>query len=268
MLQRQAGRGRPATAPLDPARGDIRSDLRRLLGLRAGRATKLAPPGGLEIAEGVQYVHEIIVMRGDPLVSLPWGDPAPVDGRRLVHFDTETTGLAGGVGTKAFMIGSAQWDGEALLIRQWYLTALAGEPAMLRAFSDSLPESPIFVSYNGRSYDAPLLKGRYRMHRLQHPFETLRHDDLLYPTRRRYRGRWENCRLQTIERNVLGVVREDDLPGSEAPRAWLDYLRGRSAANLGRVIAHNRQDLLSLMHLRRHLSALPPGEAAAPSKPD
>jgi uncharacterized protein YprB with RNaseH-like and TPR domain len=68
----------------------------------------------------------------------------------------------------------------------------------------------------------------------------------LYPTRRRYRGRWENCRLATIERRALGIVREDDLPGSEAPAAWLGYLRGGSAHNLRRVADHNRQDLVSL----------------------
>ncbi len=195
-------------------------------------------------------------MQSDLFVPLPWGESTPVDRSRLVHFDTETTGLAGGVGTKAFMIGSAQWMGNSFVLRQWYLTALAGEEAMLRAFSDSLPAAPVFVSYNGRSYDAPLLKGRYRIHRLEHPFESQRHVDLLYPTRRHYRGRWENCRLQTIERNALGIVREDDLPGSEAPGAWLDYLRGKSSEKLARVIAHNRQDLLSLSELLQHLAGM------------
>lgn len=214
----------------------------------------LAPPGGVEIARGVQFLEQAVAMSADATISLPWGDSTAVDRGRLVYFDTETTGLAGGVGTKAFMIGSARWiDGE-LRVRQWYLTALAGEEAMLRAFSDSLPDQPIFVSYNGRSYDAPLLKGRYRMHRSHHPFDETRHVDLLYPTRRRYRGRWEDCRLQTIERNVLGIVREDDLPGSEAPSAWLDYLRGKASAKLGRVVIHNRQDLVSLVQLQVHLS--------------
>jgi uncharacterized protein len=74
----------------------------------------------------------------------------------------------------------------------------------------------------------------------------------LYPTRRRYKGRWENCRLATIERQVLGVVREDDLPGSEAPAAWLSFLRGGSARNLRRVADHNRQDLASLGGLLVH----------------
>jgi uncharacterized protein YprB with RNaseH-like and TPR domain len=259
VLQRQVGR--VSTAPSAREAGaprDLRGELQRLLHWRERKPARLVPPGGVEIALGVQLVQQSIAMSAEAFVSLPWGDAELVDCCRLVYFDTETTGLAGGVGTKAFMIGSAQRMDGVLLLRQWYLTALAGEEAMLRAFSDSLPDEPIFISYNGRSYDAPLLKGRYRMHRRNHPFDAARHVDLLHPTRRFYRGRWENCRLQTIERNVLGILREDDLPGSEAPSAWLEYLRGKSNTNLRRVIAHNRQDLLSLSHLQRHLSALSP----------
>jgi uncharacterized protein YprB with RNaseH-like and TPR domain len=102
-------------------------------------------------------------------------------------------------------------------------------------FAAQLPSDPVFVSYNGRSYDTPLLKGRYRFHRQAHPFEDRPHVDLLYPVRRAYRGVWENCRPQTIERNLLGIVRDDDLPGSQAPAAWLAFLRGQSGLNLGRA---------------------------------
>jgi len=124
---------------------------------------------------------------------------------------------------------------------------------MLRTFTNGLPSDPIFIGYNSRSYDAPLLKGRYRMHRLDNPFGENRHVDLLHPTRRRYRGVYENCRLQTIERHVLGIVRDDDLPGSEAPGAWLAFLRGQSSVNLGRVLEHNRQDVLTVGRLLNHL---------------
>src|SRR3546814_8819991 len=99
---------------------------------------------------------------------------------------------------------------------------------MLRAFACWLSPRTVLASYNGRCYDAPLRKTRYRLARLPDPLGELRHVDLLFPSRRRWRGRWENCRLATIEREALGVVREADLPGSQAPAAWLQYLRGRS----------------------------------------
>jgi uncharacterized protein len=92
--------------------------------------------------------------------------------------------------------------------------------------------------------------------RIGNPLLGLAHVDLLYPTRRRYRGVYENCRLATIEREVLRVVREDDLPGSEAPAAWLSFLRGGSAQMLRRVLTHNHQDVVSLSRLLRHLSLL------------
>ena len=188
---------------------------------------------------------------------MPWGELGHVARERLVCFDTETTGLAGGVGTRAFMIGVLQWQGTSLLVRQLYLTTMAGETSMLRIFASWLAEDSVFISYNGRSYDAPLLKGRYRLNRLPCPFVDRGHVDLLYPTRRAWRGVWENCRLATIERNLLGIVRDDDLPGSEAPAAWLAFLRGVSATNLGRVIAHNDQDVVTLAALLDRLQWLP-----------
>lgn len=252
MLQRQSGRVVIPTAPTT----DARPDLRRLLDRRERRRSRqLAAPGGIEIAEGLRLVEWRRPSSASRTVGLPWGDPLEVERERLVCFDTETTGLAGGIGTRAFMIGIAQWHADELVVRQLYLTALAGEAAMLRWFAGNLPQDAIFVSYNGRSYDAPLLKGRYRLHRQSHPFVERGHVDLLHPVRRAYRGVWENCRLQTIERQLLGIVREDDLPGRDAPAAWLAYLRGQSSANLARVLEHNRQDVLTLSVLLDRLAA-------------
>lgn len=170
-----------------------------------------------------------------------------VDPRHLLFFDTETTGLAGGTGTRAFMIGAADWHGDGLRVRQLLMTTMAAESAMLDAFSSWLEEKPtVLSSYNGRCYDSPLLKTRYRLARKGDPITPLDHVDLLFPTRRRYRGTWGNCRLATIERELLRIVREDDLPGSEAPAAWLNYLRGGSARDLRRVCAHNHQDVVTL----------------------
>jgi uncharacterized protein YprB with RNaseH-like and TPR domain len=254
-LQRQTGQ-RVAIATTSTGVG---ATLRQLLRTRERLTHRtLSPPAGTEIGKGLCLVESTMKSSVAAYLTMPWGEADPVARERVVCFDTETTGLAGGVGTKAFMIGMAQWQDDTLQLRQLYLTALAGEEQMLSMFASWLPPDAVFVSYNGRSYDAPLLKGRYRLHRQQHPFEERRHVDLLYPARRAYRDVLPNCRLQTVERHVLGIVREDDLPGSEAPSAWLAFLRGQSEQPLGRVVEHNRQDIVSLATLLEWLSRTTP----------
>lgn len=181
----------------------------------------------------------------------------PVRRADLMHFDTETTGLAGGTGTRAFMIGAADWVDGQLRIRQLTITTMAAETAMLRTFAQWIGSETVLVSYNGKCYDSPLLTTRYRLARLPNPLTDLRHLDLLHPVRRRWKNAWENCRLATVERQLLGVVREDDLPGSQAPAAWLSYLRGGSANNLRRVGQHNAQDLKSLAGVLTAMANLP-----------
>ncbi|MBN8727608.1 MAG: ribonuclease H-like domain-containing protein [Xanthomonadales bacterium] len=224
------------------------------------RPVPLAAPAGDEIAPGVRYVEQSFPYPADPVLALPVESHEPVARERLLCFDTETTGLAGGVGTRAFMIGVAAWADGRLRVRQLYLTAMAGEAAMLRIFAGWLRTDSILVSYNGKSYDAPLLKGRFRLNRVQHRLDDLPHLDWLHPVRRRYRGVFANCRLATIEREALRIVREDDLPGSEAPAAWLAFLRGQSSRNLGRVLDHNRQDVVTLMRLGDHMAGLLPDQ--------
>ena len=230
--------------------------LRKLIGHRErSQRRTLQPPAGEEIAPGLRYVETIINYEASPTVDVQAISEAPLNRQRLLCFDTETTGLAGGVGTRAFMIGVAGWKDDVLTVRQLYLTAIAGERAMLQMFSDWLSPETILVSYNGKSYDAPLLKGRLRLNRISHRLAELPHIDWLHPTRRIYKHHLPNCKLATIEREVLRIIREDDLPGSEAPAAWLAYLRGQSSVNLARVLDHNRQDVITLMRLGDHLCA-------------
>lgn len=259
-LQQQAGRANPQPPQTSP----VPENIRRLLGLRT-RSLSIVPtprthdrhlPGD-EIAPGLHYLesrHDAppLPHRIDASFARDFTDIARDD---LLCFDTETTGLAGGTGTRAFMIGAADLVDGQLRIRQLLTTTLAAEQAMLETFARWLSPGKVLVSYNGRSYDAPLLKARYRLARLPCPVTPLAHLDLLHPARRRWRGRWENCRLATIERQVLGVQREDDLPGSEAPRAWRDYLGGGPATDLRRVLAHNHTDVRSLAALLAHLSS-------------
>ncbi len=245
--------------------------LRRLLGLRERGSSAAAPREnardrhvpGEEIAPGLFLIESFVAQAipTEPLsLAFAKREGEQVQPRDLLFFDTETTGLAGGTGTRAFMIGAADWHthpgrGDGLRIRQLLMTTMAAETAMLREFAGWLQPTTVFSSYNGRCYDAPLLKTRYRLARQRCPITPLDHVDLLFPTRRRYRGTWENCRLATIERQLLQIVREDDLPGSEAPAAWLNYLRGGSAVNLRRVAEHNHQDVVTLSLLMLRLVA-------------
>lgn len=252
-----------AATPLTSSRGtDVdAAQLRRLLRVRApcpDRATSASDERSLPgeaIAPGLRLIQSRLP--ADPLPPRLCGAfdrREDIEPSRVLFFDTETTGLAGGTGTRAFMIGAAHWQDGTLHVRQLLIATLAAEAAMLAEFARWLTPGTVLASYNGKSYDAPLLRTRWRLARMADASAGLAHIDLLYPARRRYRGVWENCRLATIERRALGIVREDDLPGSQAPAAWLGYLRGGSARNLRRVAEHNRQDVVTLARLLLHLS--------------
>lgn len=261
-LRRQAGVSPPAPAAVAASarpRPALPDNIAQLLGIRQRaqgipaaprRKTNNEPSSlpGQTIAPGLQLRETSSAWPPEPPVF--HAAFARVDemiaAERLLLFDTETTGLAGGTGTRAFMIGVGDWHEGRFRERQLLISTLGGEAAMLDCFASWLRPDSVLVSYNGKSYDSPLLKTRFRLHQRACPLEGLAHIDLLHPVRRRWRGAWENCRLATAERQLLQVVREDDLPGSEAPAAWLGYLRGGSAQALHRVAHHNSQDLRSL----------------------
>ena len=212
------------------------------------------PLPGREIAAGVRLQEQWYpAVAPVPSFQIRFRPTGQFCARHVLYFDTETTGLSGGTGTRAFMIGAADWHSGQLRVRQLLCTSLAAEAAMLREFCQWLSPETVLVSYNGRSFDLPLLKSRLRLAKMADLLSGLSHIDLLYPTRRLYRGRWSNCRLGTIENHVLKLVREDDLPGSEAPKAWLSFLRAGLTTDLCRVIDHNTQDLRSLHSLLWHL---------------
>lgn len=216
--------------------------------------------GGSLIADGVIRIHERLpgdarhgdFLLNDPVPEAPMvlrgaaGEAVPSD---WVFMDTETTGLAGGTGTLAFLLGMARFVNGALEVTQLLLTGFQGEGAMLRVARDCLRGADALVTFNGRSFDAPLLATRYRLAGCRDPFGPLHHVDLLAPTRRAFSRRWPDCRLQTAERRLLGVERIGDLPGAEAPRAWFDWVRHGQEGALPDVCRHNRLDILSLVVL-------------------
>lgn len=175
-------------------------------------------------------------------------DVPVADSRDWVFLDTETTGLAGGSGTLAFLLGLARPADDALIVRQYLLTGFGGEAAMLANVARWIGTASL-ISYNGRSFDAPLLSTRCRMTGRPDWVSSRAHLDLLYGVRRAYARAWPNCRLATVEQRLLGLVRQDDLPGAEAPAAWFAHVRSGDASLLGKVLHHNRQDVVSLAQL-------------------
>jgi uncharacterized protein YprB with RNaseH-like and TPR domain len=168
----------------------------------------------------------------------------------MAFVDTETTGLAGGTGTVVFLLGIARLGDGQLQVSQLLLTRFAAEPPLLDAAVQRLDGTSALVSYNGKGFDLPLLAARHRMHARADPFAGRRaHLDLLYPTRRAFGSVWADCRLQTAERELVGLRREGDIPGFEIPQVWFDLVGSGSVDRLPAVLEHNRLDLLSLAAL-------------------
>jgi uncharacterized protein len=165
---------------------------------------------------------------------------------RWAFLDTETTGLAGGSGTYAFLIGVGRITPEGFRVRQFFMREYAEERSILAALDSHLNEFDVLITYNGKSYDQPLLETRYRMTRHKAPFARLGHLDLLHGARRLWKLRLENCRLVQLEEQILGVCREGDLPGELIPYVYFEYLRSREAQRLVPIFHHNAMDILTL----------------------
>ncbi len=165
---------------------------------------------------------------------------------RWAFLDTETTGLAGGSGTYPFLIGVGRITRAGFSVRQFFMREFAEEPSQLAALEAHLNEFDVLITYNGKSYDQPLLETRYRMNRRKPPFARLRHLDLLHGARRLWKLRLESCKLIQLEQQILGVCREGDLPGHIIPYVYFEYLRDQEATRLIPIFHHNAIDILTL----------------------
>jgi len=188
---------------------------------------------------------------------------AGVETARLFFLDTETTGLSGGTGTLAFLIGTAFFEGDTLTVQQVHLPGPGQERPMLEWLAERLAWASALVTFNGKSFDWPLLRSRFVMNRLKVP-PPLPHLDLLHCARRAFRHHLAEVRLATLETQLLGITRRGDIAGAEIPAAWFDFLRTGRVATLARVLEHNVRDVLSMVDLLELLVAVWRGERQVP----
>ena len=183
--------------------------------------------------------------------------------RTTLFIDTETTGLAGGAGTVAFLIGAGRFQDDCFQLEQCFMRDFDEEEPMLDHLTGLFEQCETVVSYNGKSFDLPLLRSRFIANRRRFPLENAVHYDLLHAARRFWKLRLKDCSLGHVEEAVLGLQRQGDIPSALIPQIWLDYLRDRDARKLGRVFYHHKMDILSLAALTGllgHALAAPHGE--------
>jgi len=172
------------------------------------------------------------------------------DPAEILFLDTETTGLAGGTGTIPFLVGVSWWENGGLTTRQYFLPEPGHEAAMLHELSLLSAAFRIVVTFNGASFDLPLLRTRARLNRLADPVAGLVVWDLLIPVRRLYSNRLPDCRQQTLEREICDLHRtEGDIEGSRIPQVWFDFLATGQAGLLSRVMTHNHRDMVGMGRL-------------------
>lgn len=181
-----------------------------------------------------------------------------VDARRLLFLDTETTGLSGGTGTYVFLVGVAFFSerGDEVVLRQYFLSDIGAERALLHALNDLFSQFSAVVTFNGKSFDWPLLETRFISSRLRCVLKDPPHLDMLGPARRLWKERLDSCSLEMLETHILGVKRGFDVPGWRIPSLYFQYLRMGHIGHVLPVFDHNEHDLLTLMALTGHVGRI------------
>jgi uncharacterized protein YprB with RNaseH-like and TPR domain len=237
--------GLPAVAPRQPVHlpdAEVVATGHGPLWLRRLRYPLSHRHGDIELLRGTRFdPARLATMAKSPSF-------AQLRPEECLFLDTETTGLAGGAGTVVFAYGLAWFEPDALVFEQLFLRDFGEEPAMLHHLATRMGEHPVPVTFVGKSYDRHRIAARLAVHKITAPVLTDRHLDLYHVIRRAFGKQWPDSRLRTAEERLLRLVRHDDLPGSEAPAAFLDWIRDGTGP-VDRVLEHNRLDVLSLAAL-------------------
>lgn len=181
-----------------------------------------------------------------------WQDVCKED---ILFLDTETTGLSHGAGTVAFLVGVGYFDENWFIVRQYLMRDYDEEAFLLNHVLGHLAGKKHLCTFNGASFDMPLLESRFTMQRMRNTYAH-QHIDLLHVARRVWKMRLKSCRLSRLEEMVLGIIREDDLPGALVPERYFQYLKTKDFSLLDDILEHNGQDIISLAHLLHRLCVL------------
>ncbi len=241
----------PLAVPLPAPPGSEPSRLSLLGGEWRGAVFVVEQRVESSVRHGLETVGAIADRVGGAAAEASWfagGAPARAP---FVFFDLETTGLSGGAGTVPFLVGCGAFDDRAFVVRQFLVTAPRDEKALLGAVGEVLAGAGALVTFNGKSFDAPLLETRYLFHRLAWAGADVPHVDVLHPARRFWSV--EDCSLRSLERRMIGARRVGDVAGFEIPSRYFQFLRTGDARPLAPVLEHNRLDLLSLAALTSRL---------------
>jgi uncharacterized protein YprB with RNaseH-like and TPR domain len=198
---------------------------------------RMMPVG--DLLGDTEAAGEMNIVKGSPLASR----------EKLLFLDTETTGLAMGTGTYAFLVGIGYFEDGGFRVDQYFMRDFDEEEILLTLLEEAVAPFHQLVTYNGRTFDLQLLRNRYLMAGVMPPFDSKPDLDLLFLSRRFFKGRLDDCRLTTVEKGVLGFHREGDIDGSLIPELYFRYLRTGRFPELDRVLQHNAWDVLSLAYL-------------------
>lgn len=175
----------------------------------------------------------------------------------FVFLDTETTGLSGGTGTIPFMIGTGRFIDDQFMLEQFFLRNPSEEKAQLAALNKFVNGGKAIVSYNGKSFDLPIINTRYIINQINNPFDEMAHIDLLHITRRVWKRRLKQCNLGNIEKEILGFYRNnEDIPGYLVPEFYRNYVINGDASQIANIFYHNEIDVVSLSALFTILAAI------------
>ncbi|MEW6401115.1 MAG: ribonuclease H-like domain-containing protein [Chloroflexota bacterium] len=250
----------PAPQPFGSAQ-DRPADRYEIDSVVAGKYSP-TPLGDVFVAEqkyGADYLHGdcALIPQPFPLLAQWAADPRLTDLHleKYAFLDTETSGLSGGTGTYAFLVGVGRFVEGQFLLQQFFMRDPAEEPALLEGLARFLAPCEALITFNGKAFDAPLLVTRYAMNRIPLPFKGYAHLDLLPLARRLWRDRLPSRALKYLEEHILGLKRAtEEVPGYEIPWLYFDYLRTGDARPLYGVFYHNAMDVVAMAALLTHIS--------------